>query len=357
MAPDASASRSREAGPAFDIEHDLICTAGSDGRFTSLNAAWTQLLGWTREELMSRPFIDFVHPSDRERTLQESAKLSYPDYEVVNFENRYRARGGGWRWLRWSARSDGETWFAVAFDVTEEKETERRLRRNLTGRHLLAYSQPILDQRRRSIVQEELLVRMRVARDGVIEPEEFLPAAERCGLIGRIDQWMVSQAVAMARRGRRAEVNLSARSLGDADLMTELQVAILGARGSAQNLIFEITETAAFDHLDAAIEFSDRLTRLGCSFALDDFGTGFGSLTHLRRLPVRFLKIDRSFIRDVATDTRDQAMVRGMIAIARELGVLTVAEGIEDGPTLQLLRDYGVDYAQGYLIGRPAPVA
>src|SRR5919204_698005 len=133
MAPDASASRSREAGPAFDIEHDLICTAGSDGRFTSLNAAWTQLLGWTREELMSRPFIDFVHPSDRERTLKEAEKLGRADYEVVDFENRYRARGGNLRWLRWSARSDGETWFAVAFDITEEKELERRLRRTLTG--------------------------------------------------------------------------------------------------------------------------------------------------------------------------------------------------------------------------------
>src|SRR5436190_17799810 len=305
---------------------------------------------------MSRPFIDFVHPSDRESTVEQAEKLGRKDYEVVNFENRYRARGGSWRWLRWSARSDGETWFAVAFDITEEKETERRLRRTLTGDHLLAYSQPILDQRRRSIVQEELLVRMRVAHDGVIDPKDFLPEAERCGLVGIIDQWMVSQGVAMARRGRRAEVNLSARSLGDGDLMTELQVAILGARGSAQDLIFEITETAAFEHFDAALDFAERLTRLGCSFALDDFGTGFGSLTHLRRLPVRFLKIDRSFIRDVAHDSQDQAMVRGIVAIARELGVLTVAEGIEDEATLALLRDYGVDYAQGFLIGRPAPI-
>src|SRR5204863_5621751 len=178
---------------------------------------WERLLGWTREELMSRPFIDFVHPSDRESTVEEAEKLGRKDYEVVDFENRYRARGGSWRWLRWSARSDGETWFAVAFDVTEEKERERRLRRMLTEDNLLAYSQPILDQRRGDIVQEELLVRMRGASadHGVLAPAEFLPEAERTGLIGIVDHWMLSQAVLMATRGRRAEVNLSALSIGD----------------------------------------------------------------------------------------------------------------------------------------------
>jgi PAS domain S-box-containing protein len=358
VAPDLTGNRTREAGPAFDIERDLLCTGDKGGYFTSLNASWERLLGWTREELMSRPFIDFVHPSDRQRTVEQAQKLARKDYEVVDFENRYRARSGTWRWLRWSARSDGETWFAVAFDVTEEKEKERHLRRTLTGEHLLAYSQPILDQRRGSIVQEELLVRMRAPRGGdrIMAPEEFLPDAERCGLIGVVDRWMVSQGVGIARRGRRAEVNLSARSIDDEQLAEELQVAILTAGASAQNLILEITETAALEHLDAALEFAERLTRLGCSFALDDFGTGFGSLTHLRRLPVRYLKIDTSFIRDVAHDTEDQAMVRGIVAIARELGVLTVAEGIEDDATLRLLRQYGVDYAQGYLIGRPAPV-
>jgi PAS domain S-box-containing protein len=348
-----------EAGPAFDIQRDLLCAGDASGYFTSLSVSWERLLGWTREELMSRPFIDFVHPSDRERTVEEAQRLGLKDYEVVNFENRYRARGGAWRWLRWSARSDGETWFAVAFDITEEKEMERRLRRTLTGEHLLAYSQPILDSKRGNVAQEELLVRMRAhgGGEGIMSPGEFLPDAERCGLIGVVDRWMVAQGVAMARRGRRAEVNISARSIGDQGLAEELQVAITLAGGSAENLILEITETAALENLDAALEFAERLTRLGCSFALDDFGTGFGSLTHLRRLPVRYLKIDSSFIRDVARDAEDQAMVRGIVAIARELGVLTVAEGIEDDATLRLLREYGVDYAQGYLIGRPAPVA
>ena len=94
----------------------------------------------------------------------------------------------------------------------------------------------------------------------------------------------------------------------------------------------------------------------GCQFALDDFGTGFGSLTHLRLLPVRFLKIDTSFVLNVSSSREDQAIVRGIVAIARELGVRTVAEGIEDAGTLELVSDYGVDFAQGFHIGRPAPV-
>jgi EAL domain-containing protein (putative c-di-GMP-specific phosphodiesterase class I) len=286
------------------------------------------------------------------------SKVSRPDYEVVNFENRYRARGGGWRWLRWSARADGQTWFAVAFDITHEKEMETRLRGVLTDEHLLAYSQPILDHRLGKVVQEELLVRMRGANGSneVLVPAEFLPDAERCGLIGLVDRWMAAHAVALSRQGRRAEVNLSAVSIGDEEFTTRLEHWISRAGVNPSSLVFEITETAALEQLDVALAFAERLTKLGCQFALDDFGTGFGSLTHLRLLPIRYLKIDTSFVRDVATSREDQAMLRGIIAIARELDVLTVAEGIEDAPTLELVTELGVDYAQGFHIGRPAPI-
>jgi len=342
----------------FDIERDLLCTVNSAGYFTSLNSGWERVLGWTREELMSRPLVDFIHPSDRKRTAEEMAKVSRADYQVVNFENRYRARGGGWRWLRWSARADGETWFAVAFDITQEKEVESRLRGVLTEEHLLAYSQPILDHRRGEIVQEELLVRMRAPAGStdVLSPAAFLPDAERFGLIGLVDRWMAAHAVALSRKGRRAEVNLSATSLGDEEFTISLERWINRSGVNPRNIVFEITETAALEQLDLAVDFAERLTRLGCQFALDDFGTGFGSLTHLRLLPVRFLKIDTSFVRNVSSSREDQAIVRGIVAIARELDVLTVAEGIEDEATLDLITGYGVDFAQGFHIGRPAPV-
>jgi len=342
----------------FHIERDLLCTVNSDGYFTSLNSGWERVLGWTREELQSRPIIDFIHPADRERTVAELAKVARTDYQVANFENRYRARGGGWRWLRWSARTDGQNWYAVAFDITQDKETEARLRGVLTDEHLLAYSQPILDHRRGEIVQEELLVRMRntTGTDRVLTPAEFLPDAERTGLIGLVDRWMSAHAVALSRQGRRSEVNLSAVSIGDEEFTGRLEKWIDRAGVNPSNLVFEITETAALEQLDVAVGFAERLTSLGCRFALDDFGTGFGSLTHLRVLPIHYLKIDTSFVRDAATNRDDQAMLRGIVAIARELRMMTVAEGIEDARTLELVSDIGVDYAQGYHIGRPAPV-
>jgi PAS domain S-box-containing protein len=342
----------------FHIERDLLCTVNSDGYFTSLNSGWERVLGWTREELQSRPIIDFIHPADRERTVAELAKVARTDYQVVNFENRYRARGGCWRWLRWSARTDGQNWYAVAFDITQDKETEARLRGVLTDEHLLAYSQPILDHRRGEIVQEELLVRMRntTGTDRVLTPAEFLPDAERTGLIGLVDRWMSAHAVALSRQGRRSEVNLSAVSIGDEEFTGRLEKWIDRAGVNPSNLVFEITETAALEQLDVAVGFAERLTSLGCRFALDDFGTGFGSLTHLRVLPIHYLKIDTSFVRDAATNRDDQAMLRGIVAIARELRMMTVAEGIEDARTLELVSDIGVDYAQGYHIGRPAPV-
>jgi PAS domain S-box-containing protein len=347
-----------DRGLEFKIERDLLVTMNADGYFTSLNVAWERVLGWSREELMSRPFVDFVHPDDIERTAREAQKVNLPDYEIVDFENRYRRKDGGWRWLRWSARSDGETWFAVAFDVTDRKLAEAQLRDLLRPENLLAYSQPIIDARGGSLVQEELLARVRSPGDGrvIILPEGFVPAAERHGLIGLVDREMLAQGVRLASRGRYADVNISAQSICDEELMRSLERVLSEAGASAERMVFEITETAAIEHLDAAREFAERMTRFGCRFALDDFGTGYGSLTYLRALPVRFLKIDTTFVRDLARTPEDQAMVRSVVAIAREFGLRTVAEGVEDARALKLLREYGVHNVQGYLMGRPRPV-
>lgn len=346
-------------GLAFDIERDLLCTADTRGYFLSLNSAWERLLGWSRDELTARPFIDFVHPHDVRRTVEMAAMVERHDYHVVDFENRYRTKDGGWRWLRWNARSDGQTWFAVAFDVTEQKEAEGRLREALTGGRLLAYTQPIFGQRLDRIVQEELLARLEAAEAGgpVIGADDFLPAAERSGLIGIIDHRMATEAIALARRGRPAGVNLSARTLADEALIADIADELADAGSCVRQIVFEITETAAVENLDAAREFASRLAGLGCRFALDDFGTGFGSLAYLRHLPLEFLKIDAGFVSGLATSEADRALVRSIVATAREFGLRTVAEGVEDTDTLRMLRQFGVDHMQGFLIGRPRPVA
>ena len=348
-------------GLRFDMEQDLLCTAGADNRFKSLNAAWERILGWTREELMSRPYVEFVHPDDVAATAAEAARIDEVDRELIAFENRFRTKDGDYRWLRWSARTDGETWFAIAFDVTDAKRAEDDLRVAIQQNRLLAYSQPIIDQRSGTVVQEELLVRLRQNGDfaarRVLPPADFLPEAERSGLIRNIDLWMTMRALDLAARGRNVEVNLSGATISDAGVMAELAARLGDAGVTARRLVFEITETAAFENADAARDLAEQLGRLGCMLALDDFGTGFGSLTHLRELPIHMIKIDASFVRDLRNSPEDQALVRGVTTIARELGLQTVAEGVEDATTFGLLREYGVDRIQGFLIGRPAPVA
>lgn len=342
----------------FDFERDLLCTADADGRFVTLNAAWEKVLGWTREELTGRQFIEYVHPDDVERTMEQSARVSDPSYELVGFENRFRTKAGGWRWLRWTAHSDGDAWFAVANDITEDKRSESRLRKAIAENRLIAYAQPIVGQRRGSVNQEELLVRM-LSDDGgdeIQSPREFLPDAERSGLVVLIDRWMADRAIGLAAAGRPAEVNLSAVSICDEVLPGDLAEALAGIGAGAANVVFEITETAAIEHLDAAREFVERLSRLGCRFALDDFGTGFGSLTYLRHLPIQYLKIDVGFVRNLRTSSDDRRMVKSIVAMSNQFGLQTVAEGVEDTETLALVREFGIDYAQGFWIGRPRPL-
>jgi EAL domain-containing protein (putative c-di-GMP-specific phosphodiesterase class I) len=176
-------------------------------------------------------------------------------------------------------------------------------------------------------------------------------------VIGLVDEWMVGQALELVRHGHHAEVNLSGKSIADDNLMAEIERELRAAGDAARNIVFEITETAAIEHIDAARAFLERLVPLDCRFSLDDFGTGFGSLTYLRHLPVDQLKIDISFVSEAARDSGAQAIVRSVVAMAREFGRHTVAKGIEDKQTLLLMSEYGVDFAQGFLIGRPRPVA
>ena len=189
-----------------------------------------------------------------------------------------------------------------------------------------------------------------------MRPGEFLPCAERFDLIQMVDKWVVARAVELAAAGHRVEVNLSAKTICDQTQVGWIERAVLGSGAPPQNLIFEITETAAAENLTAARAFAQRLRELGCAFALDDFGVGHGTFTYLRHLPVDYLKIDIQFVRNLLTDEDDQQVVRAIVGVAKQFGIKTIAEGVEDEATLQKLRRMGVDYAQGYHIGRPAPL-
>ncbi len=236
-----------------------------------------------------------------------------------------------------------------------------RIREALEADLFILHAQPIRDLATGQTDRYELLLRM-VNPDGTLTlPGEFLPAAERSGLITGIDRWVITKACQLLGDSQRAgqelhfEVNLSGPSIGDPALLTviETNLARLPRRGG---LIIEVTETAAIIDVPRAQAFAEHLAALGCAFALDDFGAGYGSFYYLKHLPFDYLKIDGEFIRGLVTSHADQVVVRSLVQIARELGKQTVAEFVEDQPTLDLLATLGVDFAQGYHIGRPAPL-
>ena len=162
----------------------------------------------------------------------------------------------------------------------------------------------------------------------------------------------------LARKNRLVfEVNISGRSTGDPELL-ELIEHELEANGVApEQVIFEITETTAVGNIPRAQEFAAHLNQLGCRFALDDFGAAFASFYYLKHLPFDYLKIDGEFVRSCLDDRTDQLVIQAVVDIARGLGKRTVAEMVGDQPTLELLAELGVDHAQGYHIGKPAPLA
>jgi EAL domain-containing protein (putative c-di-GMP-specific phosphodiesterase class I) len=153
-------------------------------------------------------------------------------------------------------------------------------------------------------------------------------------------------------------INLSARTMSaDAPLLERIAIEFRNAGTDPRNVVFELTETALMGDWETGIAFARGLAAMGCGIALDDFGTGFGSLTYLKALPVRCLKIDIEFVRDLPGSETSQHLVRSIVHLAQGLGLETVAEGVEDEETLALLRHYGVSHAQGYHLGRPVQVA
>jgi EAL domain-containing protein (putative c-di-GMP-specific phosphodiesterase class I) len=197
----------------------------------------------------------------------------------------------------------------------------------------------------------------------LVLPGAFLETAERTGLIQDIDRWVVKRAIELLARNEiadqdvRLEVNLSGKAFADAELLPMIQRELLATNIDPSRLVLEVTETAAIANIDEAQKFLRTLRGMGCGFALDDFGVGFSSFSHLKHLPVDYLKIDGSFIRDLSRNTVDQHLVRAIVGVARGLGKRTIAEFVADEDTLRLLREYGVDYGQGFHIAEPGPLS
>lgn len=208
----------------------------------------------------------------------------------------------------------------------------------------------------------EMLIRLINPQGEMVPPMAFLPAAERFGLMPDIDRWVIDQCFSqLAQRQLFGDtpglcaINLSGASLNDERMLDHIRGQFERHAISAASICFEITETVAISALGGVGNFMRELHALGCRFSLDDFGSGMSSFGYLRELPVDFIKIDGRFVKNMATDHIDRAIVQSIQQIGEVMGIATIAEWVEDPATISLLRDMGVNYAQGYAVGRPAP--
>ena len=342
------------------------------GRVMRMNPAAERLLGWSEHELRGRHIRELTRRRGPDEVRLESVGFAVQRALRERRPLRRQAdvfirRDGAPLPVVCSAAPEPAGGTVVVFhDATGDADArragadrgvdetwERSIRDALDDNRFELYSQPIMPLTG-AAAREELLLRMFTRDGGVISAAAFLPHAETCGLIAEIDRWVIRQAVRHAALGSIVQVNLSAASTLDPDVLDLIgsQLQIVGA--PAANLTFELAATVLIEHGPAVETFAAGLQRLGCGLAVDNLRTGFGNFTYLKRLPVQSLKIDVGLIAGLPDNPVSQHLVRAIVSLARNIGATTIAAGVEDRQTLTLLRSYGVDYAQGYHISHPA---
>ncbi|HET9718857.1 MAG TPA: EAL domain-containing protein [Solirubrobacteraceae bacterium] len=352
----------------------------AEGRLTYMNQAAEQLLGWGEDELRGKLMHEMIHsvrpdgsvyrPEDC--PLMSAGRTGAP---VKVEDDVFVMRDGALLPVAYSSSpvflAEGGGAVVVFRDITDLKSEEMKLSRELEalkwvgrirdaldeGRFVL-YAQPVVELGSGEVTQYELLIRMLGSRGEVIPPGAFLPTAERYGLIEEIDEWVFEQAARLVGLGHAVALhfNLSGKTLAIEDVAQRIHTTLQTHGADPAKLICEITETALIEHAMTGERFVRELNQLGCQVALDDFGTGYGGFSYLKRLPVSYLKIDREFVADLAVSAASRHVVRAIVNLAQGFGQKTIAEGVEDRETLELLKEMSVDFAQGYFIARPAPV-
>jgi EAL domain-containing protein (putative c-di-GMP-specific phosphodiesterase class I) len=253
---------------------------------------------------------------------------------------------------------------AMNEESLERVRIETALRNALERDEFVLHYQPQVDLASGEIVGMEALIRWEHPELGTVPPVRFISVAEETGLIVQIGAWVMRTAAAQnkawqdAGLGRlRVAVNLSARQFGDPDLIAGIEAVLADTALDPACLEIELTESLFMSEASAAVELLHRMKALGVNLSIDDFGTGYSSLSYLSRFPIDVLKIDRSFVADITHDANDAAIVSSIIALAHNLKLSVIAEGVETVEQLDYLRSQGCDEMQGYFFSRPLPAA
>lgn len=237
-----------------------------------------------------------------------------------------------------------------------------RIRAALEEDRFVLYAQPVLQLASNAVVQHELLLRMTDEDGTLLLPGAFLPAAEAAGAMAEIDAWVTRRAIELiadqehAGRKLRLEVNVSAAALTSASFALGLEAELAAQEIDPSRLVLEVSESVAAEHAEATSALARRARGLGCRFALDNVGSTFASLRHLKHIAVDYLKVDGSITAGLTESRAERLMLEAIVRIAHGLGAAAIAEWVSDVETVALLREAGVDLAQGYRIGRPLPI-
>ena len=346
-----------------------MCLINPEGRVEEVNDALCQFFGYDADTLKQKLWQEVTGPQYLEENLTNVNDILEGRIDSFRMINQYVHADGRRIWGDHSVscirdeHGRVENFLVLITDVTlverrlrERLEFEELIWRAITDGRLVVYAQPIVDARTGRVVEEELLVRMVQPGGELTTPGGFLPQAQRFGMMSTVDRFMVARGIELARAGRHVAVNLSADSINDPATIAAIIEDLRHAGDAAARVSFEITETTALASTEVANRFSSDMRVLGCRLALDDFGTGFGTFTELRGMTLHKLKIDRSFVSGLLSNPQDESVVKAIVGIAREFGLLTIAEGVEDTETRARLVELGVDQLQGYLIGAPTLV-
>jgi PAS domain S-box-containing protein len=355
--------RTSPAQRFFDLSVDMLCLANIDGYFKTLNQAWTDTLGYEDGELLQKPFVEYVHPDDRQATIDAAARVGGGD-KLVHFRNRYRCKDGTYKWLAWTAApalSDG-TIYAAARDVTEEvladstgavlcEEQRARVLAVMAEDGVRAVFQPIVNLANLEVGGYEALSRFDT--NPITTPDQWFDAAYAAGLGPQLEIYAIHKAIAHSYQlptNAFLSVNASPQTL----LTEEFSKLMTGLHGAS--LVVEVTEHAVVNDYEPLQRAIDALRKQGVRLAIDDAGAGFASLKHIVRLLPEFIKLDIFLVHDIHKDPVKRAVVAGMLGVASQIGGKVIAEGVEQAEDLRVLFELGVEWAQGFYLGRPGPI-